>query len=86
MRTDEAHPIRLEDYRASNWLVETVHLDVSLDPAHTRVRPKPTLNAKPRQHHASAGRYSTATNSPSPPSPSTASRWRLTPLLRPQTA
>ena len=38
MRTEQALPIRLEDYRPPDWLVETVDLDVSLDPAATRVR------------------------------------------------
>jgi aminopeptidase N len=38
MRTEEARPVRLEDYRPPDWLVETVELDVALDPAATRVR------------------------------------------------
>jgi aminopeptidase N len=38
MRTEEARPVRLEDYRPPDWLVDTVELDVSLDPAATRVR------------------------------------------------
>src|ERR1700752_4704506 len=38
MRTEEARPVRLEDYRPPDWLVETVELDVSLDPTATRVR------------------------------------------------
>ena len=37
MRTEEARPVRLEDYRPPDWLVETVELDVALDPAATRV-------------------------------------------------
>src|SRR5262249_30448642 len=45
MRTEEARPVRLEDYRPPDWLVETVDLDVSLDPAATRVRA--TLLLKP---------------------------------------
>ena len=32
MRTEEARPVRLEDYRPPDWLVETVELDVALDP------------------------------------------------------
>ena len=32
MRTDTAQPIRLQDYRPPDWLVETVELDVSLHP------------------------------------------------------
>ena len=31
MRTEQSVPIRLEDYRPPDWLVETVDLDVSLD-------------------------------------------------------
>jgi aminopeptidase N len=38
MRTEEARPVRLEDYRPPDWLVETVQLDVSLKPQGTRVR------------------------------------------------
>ena len=47
MRTEQAQPIRLEDYRAPGWLVETVHLDVSLDPEKTRVRARLTLKPNP---------------------------------------
>jgi aminopeptidase N len=51
MRTDEARPVRLQDYRAPDWLVETVDLDVSLDPTATRVRArlklKPNTNGVP---------------------------------------
>jgi aminopeptidase N len=43
MRTEEARPVRLEDYRPPDWLVETVELDVSLDPAATRIRAALTL-------------------------------------------
>ena len=38
MRTEEARPVRLQDYRPPDWLVETVELDVSLHPSETRVR------------------------------------------------
>src|SRR5262245_245900 len=38
MRTEEARPLRLEDYRPPDWLVETVELDVYLDPTAARVR------------------------------------------------
>jgi aminopeptidase N len=38
MRTEEARPVRLKDYRPPDWLVDTVELDVSLDPTATRVR------------------------------------------------
>ena len=43
MRTEEARPVRLEDYRPPDWLVETVELDVQLDPVATRVRATLTL-------------------------------------------
>ncbi len=38
MRTEEARPVRLEDYRPPDWLVDTVELELSLDPAATQVR------------------------------------------------
>ena len=43
MRTEEHRPIRLQDYRPPDWLIETVHLDVSLDPTATTVRARLTL-------------------------------------------
>jgi aminopeptidase N len=45
MRTEQARPIRLKDYRPPDWLVETIELDVSLDPTHSRVHA--TLDLKP---------------------------------------
>jgi aminopeptidase N len=45
MRTEEPRPIRLKDYRPPDWLIETVDLDVSLDPNATRVKTK--LKIKP---------------------------------------
>jgi aminopeptidase N len=45
MRTEEPRPIRLKDYRPPDWLLETVDLDVSLDPTATIVRAK--LKLKP---------------------------------------
>ena len=45
MRTEEARPVRLEDYRPPDWLVDTVELHVSLDPAATTVRA--TLAVRP---------------------------------------
>ncbi len=38
MRTEEPRPFRLKDYRPPDWLIETVDLDVSLDPTATIVR------------------------------------------------
>src|SRR3954463_10844615 len=52
MRTEQARPIRLEDSRPPDWLVETVELDVSLDPTATRVRA--TLALKPNPKAAAA--------------------------------
>jgi aminopeptidase N len=40
MRTEEHRPVRLEDYRPPDWLIDAVDLDVSLDPNATRVRAK----------------------------------------------
>jgi aminopeptidase N len=48
MRTEQALPVRLEDYRPPDWLVETVDLDVSLDASATRVRAKLKLKPNPR--------------------------------------
>ena len=52
MRTEEPRPIRLQDYRPPDWLIETVHLDVSLDPHATTVRAK--LKLKPNNAGAPA--------------------------------
>lgn len=38
MRADDTPLIRLEDYRSSDWLIDTVDLDISLHPQKTRVR------------------------------------------------
>jgi len=48
MRTEQALPIRLEDYRPPDWLVETVELDVSLDPKATRVVARLALKPNPK--------------------------------------
>jgi aminopeptidase N len=48
MRTEQALPVRLEDYRPPDWLVETVELDVSLDPTATRVRARLALKPNPK--------------------------------------
>jgi aminopeptidase N len=45
MRTEEARPVRLAEYRPPDWLVETVHLHVTLHPTRTPVRA--TLKLKP---------------------------------------
>jgi hypothetical protein len=43
MRTEQSPPVRLQDYRPPDWLVETVDLDVALDPKATRVRARLTF-------------------------------------------
>ena len=48
MRTEQSVPIRLENYRPPDWLVETVDLDVSLDPTATRVRAALRLKPNPK--------------------------------------
>ncbi len=48
MRTDTSRPVRLDDYREPDWLVETVNLDIQLDPVATRVRARLRLSANPR--------------------------------------
>ncbi|HXQ83305.1 MAG TPA: aminopeptidase N [Xanthobacteraceae bacterium] len=52
MRTEEPRPVRLEDYRPPDWLIETVDLDVSLDSTASRVRTK--LKLKPNAAGAPA--------------------------------
>ncbi|MGH6742358.1 MAG: aminopeptidase N, partial [Bradyrhizobium sp.] len=52
MRTEEPRLIRLQDYRAPDWLVETVDLDVSLHATATKVRA--TLKLKPNTDGAPA--------------------------------
>jgi aminopeptidase N len=48
MRTEQSPPVRLQDYRPPDWLVETVDLDVALDPKATRVRARLTLKPNPQ--------------------------------------
>ena len=45
MRTEEPRPVRLQDYRPPDWLIETVDLDVALHPSAATVRAK--LKIKP---------------------------------------
>ncbi len=47
MRDPEPRVIRLSDYRPPNWLIETVDLDVRLDPNATRVVAKLRLRPNP---------------------------------------
>jgi aminopeptidase N len=48
MRTDTARPVRLKDYRPPDWLVDTVDLDVALDPTKTRVRSTLVIRPNPK--------------------------------------
>jgi len=52
MRTEEPRPVRLQDYRPPDWLIETVELDFSLHPTATTVRAK--LKLKPNSAGAPA--------------------------------
>jgi aminopeptidase N len=45
MRTEEPRPVRLQDYRPPDWLIETVDLDVSLHPTAATVKAR--LRIKP---------------------------------------
>jgi aminopeptidase N len=47
MRTEQACPVRLQDYRPPDWLVETVDLDIALHPSATRVRARLRLKPNP---------------------------------------
>ncbi len=47
MRTEQARPVRLQDYRAPDWLVDEVRLDVSLHPTASRVRSELRLRPNP---------------------------------------
>ncbi|HLQ90810.1 MAG TPA: aminopeptidase N [Xanthobacteraceae bacterium] len=48
MRTDQNVPVRLENYRPPNWLVDTVELDVALERTATRVRATLALRPNPK--------------------------------------
>jgi aminopeptidase N len=48
MRTEQAQPIRLDDYRMPDWLVEAVDLDVSLHPTETKVRATLKMSPNPK--------------------------------------
>lgn len=47
MRTEQAQPVRLLDYRPPAWLVDKVDLDIALDPSATKVRAALTLRPNP---------------------------------------
>src|SRR5690606_24049672 len=52
-KTDVPRPIRLKDYRAPDYLIDTVNLDFALSPARTRVRSR--LEMRPNPAAAKAG-------------------------------
>ena len=47
MDTDAPRPILLEDYKPPNYLIDTVNLDVALDPTRTSVRSRLQMRANP---------------------------------------
>src|SRR4029079_19068118 len=47
MDTAARRPILLEDYKPPNYLIDTVSLDVALDPERTRVRSRLQMRANP---------------------------------------
>jgi aminopeptidase N len=48
MRTELAKPIRLADYRPSDYLIDTVDLDVKLDPHATRLLARLSIRPNPK--------------------------------------
>lgn len=48
MRAEDPRPVRLVDYRAPDFLVDRVSLDVSLDPASTLVRARLSMRPNPQ--------------------------------------
>ena len=48
MRTDIAEPVRLADYQAPDFLIDTVHLDVQLAGNQTRVESKLAIRRNPK--------------------------------------
>ena len=47
METDTPKAILLKDYKPSAWLIETVHLDIALDPTETRVTSRLRMRPNP---------------------------------------
>ena len=54
MRTDQAQPVRLSDYRVSDYLIDTVVLDVALDRHATRIVSRLALRPNPDGRAGSA--------------------------------
>ena len=48
MKTETPKPIFLKDYKPSSWLIDAVHLDVSLHPTETRVRARLKIKPNPK--------------------------------------
>jgi aminopeptidase N len=48
MRTDSGKPVRLADYRAPDYLIDAVELDIHLDPHATRVRAQLSVRPNPK--------------------------------------
>jgi aminopeptidase N len=53
MRTDSGKPVRLADYAAPDFLIDTVDLDIRLDPQDTRVRAQLSIRRNPKGRHGS---------------------------------
>jgi aminopeptidase N len=47
MRTEQARPVRLQDYRPPDWLVDRVDLDIALHPTATTIRSTLSLRPNP---------------------------------------
>jgi aminopeptidase N len=47
MRAEEPRPIRLKDYRPSDWLIDKVDLDFALHPTATKVRARLSIRPNP---------------------------------------
>ena len=56
METAAPRPILLKDYRPPNYLIDTVILDVALDPTRTRVRSRLQMRRQPGLSRASPAR------------------------------
>ena len=73
MRPETSLPIRLEDYRVPDYLVETVDLDFALDPRATLVRARtgPRVTSAPAAGEEPAEAVRTASAGSSPAAPAT---------------
>ena len=62
MRTSTGQPVRLADYRAPDYLIDAIELDVSLHRHATRVVSTLAIRPNPARALGSAAWRSTATN------------------------